>query len=450
MKDSEKEKLIEELISANKELALRNEENEKRIAELYVSGDELIKLYKANDSLKTQLEQKIIFQNKLLDDVYKNISDYKFALDESSLVTITDVKGIIVHVNDNFCEISKYNTDELVGQDHRLVNSGYHSKEFMRNLWSTITQGNVWKGEIKNKAKDGSYFWVETTIVPFIDDNGKIFKYLAVRANITPRKIANEKILMLNNELEAKVKERTLKLTESLEREKHLNAIKSSFVSLVSHEFRTPLASILSSASIIEMYPKTEQQENRLKHINQICSAVKNLDDILSDFLSLGELEKGKIKVESTTFNLAVFLGSLIEEFDGILKIKNQKIKCFYKGEQLIDQSEKIIKNILLNLLSNASKYSENDSEIRVNTVVDKNHVTISVKDSGIGIPEDDQNKIFNQFFRAGNVGNIQGTGLGLNIVQQYLELINGKVTFLSTVEEQGTTFTVEFPSFKR
>src|ERR1700752_1757580 len=140
----------------------------------------------------------------------KDLSDYKYALDESSIVAITDQKGIIQHANDNFCKISKYPVEELIGQDHRIINSGHHTKEFIRDLWVTIANGKIWKGELKNKAKDGTIYWVDTTIIPFLNEQGKPYKYLAIRSDITQRKQAELELKKSKEELEDRVEERTL------------------------------------------------------------------------------------------------------------------------------------------------------------------------------------------------------------------------------------------------
>jgi PAS domain S-box-containing protein len=376
------------------------------------------------------------------------ISDYKHALDESSIVAITDQKGIIKHVNNNFCKISKYSAPELIGQDHRIINSGHHPKEFIRNLWVTIANGRIWRGELKNKAKDGSFYWVDTTIVPFLSEKGKPYQYLAIRSDITPRKLAEEEILHINENLEKKIKERTYELTEALEREKELNDMKSRFVSIASHEFRTPLSAILSSISLIEHYKVEEQYEKRQKHIERIKSSVHNLTNILNNFLSLDKLEQGKVEAKSTNFDLHELINDIMEEIDGMVKKKRQKITYEIKGETVVYQDKKILHNVLLNLLSNAIKYSLEEKPIHITVVADNGKVSISVKDEGIGIPSEVQKDLFTKFFRANNALNIQGTGLGLNIVEKYVELLEGNIQF-SSKENEGSTFRVEFPQYK-
>lgn len=391
-----------------------------------------------NKELETRLQQS-----------QSEISDYKHALDESAIVAITDQKGIIKHVNDNFCKISKYSSEELIGQDHRIINSGYHSKEFVRNLWVTIANGKIWRGEFKNKAKDGTYYWVDTTIVPFLNEKGKPYQYLAIRSDITQRKLAEEQLLKSNEELENKVKERTLELTHALEKEKELNEMKSRFVSIASHEFRTPLSAILSSTSLVEHYVNPEQEEKRKKHIDRIKSSVRNLTSILDDFLSLEKLEQGKVEAHNTEFNLKEFVDDVIDEMDGMIKRKQQQVHLNYDGDEEIYQDKKILRNVLLNLLSNAVKYSPEGNDIHVAAWVENETVKLSVKDKGIGIPLEAQKKLFDKFFRARNATNIQGTGLGLNIVRKYVELMNGTISF-SSKENAGTTFTVEFPKTKK
>lgn len=398
-------------------------------------------LIHAHERLNHELEKKLHLSQV-------EISDYKHALDVSCIVAITDQKGIIHHVNENFCSISKYTREELIGQDHRIINSAYHPKDFIRNLWVTIARGKVWRGELKNRAKDGSFYWVDTTIVPFLDEHGKPYQYLAIRSDITQRKLAEEQLLQSNEELENKVVERTLELTQALERERELNEMKSRFVSMASHEFRTPLSAILSSISLVDHYITLDQREKRQKHVDRIKASVKNLTSLLDDFLSLEKLEQGKVETHTSDFDLAELLEDVVEEMDGMLRKKNQTVKLEFEGEKMIHQDKKILRNIFLNLLSNAVKYSAEWKEILVTAIVENNKASISVRDQGIGIPAEAQKHLFGKFFRAENATNIQGTGLGLNIVKRYVELLDGDISFISK-ENLGSTFTVDFPAYK-
>lgn len=247
------------------------------------------------------------------------------------------------------------------------------------------------------------------------------------------------------DELEAKVKERTLELTQSLEREKELNEMKSRFVSIASHEFRTPLSTIMTSISLIGAYNKEGQEDKRKKHIDRINSAVNNLTNILNDYLSLDKLGQGKVEIIKESFDLHRFASEIVEELHGLLK-PGQHIVLLHQGDSVVFQDKKILKNLFLNLLSNAIKYSGENQEIILSTEASHNAVIVQVKDHGIGIPEEEQKNLFTKFFRAKNATNIQGTGLGLYIVSKYVELLDGVIGF-SSIPDHGTTFTIEFPN---
>ena len=273
-------------------------------------------------------------------------------------------------------------------------------------------------------------------------------------------------IQKLNTELEHRVEERTrelgvairkledtnrslyeaqVEIRKALQKEKELHELKSRFVTIASHEFRTPLSTVLSSASLIGKYKYTEDDEKRQKHVERIKSAVSNLTTILNDFLSISRIEEGKIYNVPTTFDLKEFTAEIVDEMQGLVKI-GQKIHYNHSGpETIVTLDKQLLKNIILNLLSNASKYSGEGKQIYIDTAVDE-VINLSVADEGIGIPETDKIHLFTPFFRAQNVTNIQGTGLGLNIVNRYVEIMGGTLTYDSKLNE-GTAFHIIFPN---
>jgi PAS domain S-box-containing protein len=264
------------------------------------------------------------------------------------------------------------------------------------------------------------------------------------------------KLEKTNVELAGEVKERRLaeiqlekkreELRTALEKEKELSELKSRFVTMASHEFRTPLSTILSSASLIARYNEPGQDEKRFKHVDRIKSSVNNLTGILNDFLSLGKLEEGKIQCTPSEFNLVSFSGDIIGEMKELTK-HGQFITHKHHGEtENVFLDKNLTRNICFNLISNAIKYSSEGKEIVLSTTARDQNVLIEVTDQGIGIPEDEQQHVFERFFRANNATNIQGTGLGLNIVKKYAELMGGSVAFRS-VYRQGSTFSVTLPS---
>jgi signal transduction histidine kinase len=275
-----------------------------------------------------------------------------------------------------------------------------------------------------------------------------------------------EEIKQLNLDLERRVNERTTDLAEvirkleitneslkkaqinigkALKKEKELNELKSRFVTMASHEFRTPLSTILSSASLIFKYTITEDQDKREKHIERIKSAVTNLTGILNDFLSLSQLEEGKAQIKPVEFDLSEFCEDIADEMRSLAK-QGQLIKFEAKGTtSRIFIDKQLLKNILINLISNAIKYSSEDKIISLKTELADHELNLSVQDQGIGIPEEEQIHLFSRFFRANNAGNIQGTGLGLNIVKKYVELLQGSITFTSEINK-GSIFYVKIP----
>ncbi len=319
--------------------------------------------------------------------------------------------------------------------------------------------------------KDGFEFPVEISL-SYSQAAGN-FIAIAFITDITQRKKAEEalkqgeeQLIMYAAELEKKVKTRTEDLNrsverleqevierkraedetrKSLEKERELNELKSKFVSIASHEFRTPLSTILSSVSLIDQYTDRGDKEKVRKHTARTKASVNHLTAILNDFLSLGKLEEGKVDVNHE----AVALDDLFVEIREDIKLQlkdGQQIQIENTQPASIQSDSRILRNILFNLLSNASKYSEPGKNIFLSHACQDNAITISVRDEGIGIPTEDQKHMFDRFFRASNAGNIPGTGLGLNIVKRYVDLLGGTVNFVSE-HRKGTTFFITIPT---
>lgn len=395
------------------------------------------------------------------------------------IITI-DRNGIVETLNAAAAGLFGYQSDEVIGQNIKFLMPDPYRKEhdeYISRYHTTKEPRIIGIGrEVVGKRKDGSIFPFRLAVSEVVLNDRLIFT--GIVHDLSEVKKAQEEIVQLNTKLEQKVTQRTYELETvvnkllstnsalekeisyrtaieaklrsneeelkvTLQKEKDLNELKSRFVSMASHEFRTPLTSILSSAALIGRYEQPENQEARVKHINKIKSAVTNLTGILNDFLSLSKLEEGKVEVTLTELDLPQLCVEVVEELKGLYK-PNQKINHNTYGNPnhvLVD--ERILKNVLFNLISNAIKYSEKDIECDI--TFNHDNYEITVRDRGIGIPLADQKYLFSRFFRAGNVTNIQGTGLGLNIVKSYVKMINGNIKFES-VPEEGTTFTVTIP----
>jgi PAS domain S-box-containing protein len=422
--NKEKGNRAAELLIANKELAFQSDEKANRAAELLIANKELV----FQNAEKEKRAAELIIINKELaiknKESSKEVTDYKYALDESSNLAITNQKGIITHVNENFCNISKYSVDELVGQDHRILNSGHHSKEFIRNLWNTIASGKIWRGELKNKAKDGTMYWVDTTIVPFLNSKGIPYQYVAIRSDITKRKLAEVEYETLNEELEQRIKYRT----EELE----------AFSYSVSHDLRAPLRAIHGYAKMFkETYEnKLDAEGDRL--MNNILNNAKKMGQLIDDLLSFSrigrnELVKREISMHDMVMNLSSELKD--EQPDRIIE--------FHIKHLLPAQADNIaIRQVWLNLISNAIKYSKHKEKaiIEIDSYIKGNEIIYYIKDNGAGFDMRYANKLFGVFQRLHSDDEFEGTGVGLALVQRIIKKHGGRVWAEGKVNE-GATF---------
>ncbi|MYL32886.1 PAS domain S-box protein [Pontibacillus yanchengensis] len=345
-------------------------------------------------------------------DAMKDIQDIKFALDESSIVAITDAKGTIMNVNENFVQISKYSREELIGEDHRILNSGYHTKEFFKNLWRTIGQGHVWKGEIRNRAKDDTYYWVDTTIVPFLKENGKPYQYLAIRSDITERK----------------------KTEEVLHRQDKLAAV-GQLAAGVAHEIRNPLTSMRGYAEFLQL---DETDDERQEYLSIIVEEIERVNAIVEEFMLLSkpkEIELGKKNIIPIIRNVI----SLLE-----FHAKKHKVQLSFENKMDVMEvncDEDRVKQVFLNLIKNSIEASPKGGTVSVSIQLENKDITMKVKDTGVGIPPDQLKKIGEPFYTTKKNGN----GLGLMVSFKIIEDHGGKITVESEVQ-QGTTFTVQLP----
>jgi len=346
-----------------------------------------------------------------LDRSAKNLADTKFAIDQAAIVATTDVTGRITYVNDKFCEISKYSRDELLGQDHRIINSGYHSKEFIRDLWQTIANGAIWRGELRNRAKDGSFYWVDTTIVPFLNDRGKPYQYMAIRSDITERKHS-----------------------EALLRERAALARLGEMAAVVAHEVKNPLAGIRGSLQVIGGRMPAESRDRSV--LRDIVDRLDSLNNIVDDMLVFARPREPKLA--------PVVLDELLRSTAALLKkdpahsvtqldVADTHVVVRGDAEQL--------QLVLVNLLLNAAQATHNQGHVRVDVATNNGVCRIAISDNGPGIPKDARERIFEPFFTTKH----RGTGLGLPTAKRVIEQHGGSIE-VQCPPTGGTVVTVSLP----
>ncbi len=409
----------------------------------------------------------LFFQNK-------NVFNILFEAASEGIIVVNSSQ-IITVVNSAAGAMFGYSLEELIGQPlNILIPTNYHSRHahHFNNFLEHSEKRQMGHGrDLFGKKKDGTIFPVEAGLNPFIIDGEEYVMSLII--DITVRKETQRQISELNSHLEDKIKVRTHELQESilkletsnanleseikkrkraekkikmaLQKQKELNDLKTKFLSLVSHEFKTPLSGILTSATLAEKYTETNQQEKREKHLGTIKNKVHYLNNILNDFLSIERLESGAGQYKYTSFSLKRLINEVVYNANVTLKNGQEIIYPQDIEDVLLYQDEKILELIISNLLSNSIKYSPEDTLIHLEVETTRNTIIFEVTDQGIGIPEEDKKHIFERYFRAENAVLNQGTGIGLNIAKTHLENLGGNIKFESK-ENEGTKFTVEIP----
>jgi PAS domain S-box-containing protein len=385
---------------------------------------ELIGIFKIMETLATGTTN----GNSSSDLSDERAKDLLRVLDESSIVAFTDVAGLITYVNDKFCEISKYTREELMGQNHRIINSKQHSSEFWLNFWSTISSGKVWKGEIKNRAKDSTFYWLFTTVIPLLGPNGKPRQYISIRYEITEKK----KLELENHQGQAEI-EKFKVGQETGER----------FVSMLAHDLRTPLTAATMSVSMI--LRQSDLSEKVQLYAKKAVAGLERIENMISHLLDANKIRAGeKIPMQSIECDLGTETKITLE----VLKIIYGDRFIFKVNGDLNGHWDQIgLRRITENLCTNAIKYGSAKRPVYVDLKGDDTKISLSVCNEGAVLSELDKKNIFGYMQRSSSAesGDRQGWGIGLTKVREVAEMNGGTVEVQSS-KETGTRFTVCLP----
>jgi PAS domain S-box-containing protein len=343
---------------------------------------------------------------------FKELEDLKWAIDQSAIVATTDTRGVIKYANEKFCEISKYSRDELIGRDHRIINSGYHPKAYIRELWHTIAAGRIWKGELRNRAKDGTTYWVDTTIVPFLDELGRPYQYMAIRYDITERK-----------------------RSEDLLREQAALARLGEMAAVVAHEVKNPLAGIRGALQVIGTRMPAESRDRSV--IGDILARLDSLNEMVHDLLLFARPRVPKLA--------SVVVGPLVEA--SVLLLKRDPVFAgvavgVHDGLQTVEADPELMQLVFSNLLLNAAQAMNGEGRVDVTVARQDGRCDIAVRDTGPGMPPEVRERMFEPFFTTKH----RGTGLGLSTAKRVVEQHHGEIR-AECPAEGGTIVIVSLPA---
>lgn len=367
------------------------------------------------------LFDRLLETRKILQSTIHELTQQKETLDHHAIVSIADRQGNITYVNDKFCEVSGYNRDELIGKNHRLLKSDQHPKEFYQDIWNTISQGDIWKGNICNQGKDKSYYWVESTISPFLDDMGIPYQYVSIRTEITH---------FLKAKIEAE----------------EANKAKSEFLSSMSHELRTPMNAVLGFSQLLLIKAKDDDAK---ENINEIINAGEHLLELINQVLELSKIESGTLPLSIESYPLTDLINDCLLTM--MPSANQQKIEINNKIDPLNSSMIKVDKTqfrqVIFNLLTNAIKYNQKNGKVIIDCMqINEQILRISISDTGKGLSAKQQSHIFKPFDRAGaENSHIPGTGLGLVISKDLIERMNGSIGFESEAGK-GSCFWIQIP----
>jgi PAS domain S-box-containing protein len=348
-----------------------------------------------------------------MDRSLKELEDIKYALDQSAIVATTDTRGTIKYVNDKFCEIAKYSREELIGRDHRIINSGHHPKPFIRDLWQTIANGRIWKGELRNRAKDGSHYWVDTTIVPFLDERGRPYQYMAIRYDISERK-----------------------RSEDLLREQAALARLGEMAAVVAHEVKNPLAGIRGALQVISARMPPESRDRAV--VGDILARLDSLNEMVHDLLLFARPRTPKLA--------PVLLGPLIEATALLLKkdpdLAGVDVTITAGAHHTAEADSELLQIVFSNLLLNAAQAMSGHGHVTVRVERRDGCCDVRIQDTGPGMPADVRERMFEPFFTTKH----RGTGLGLSTAKRLVDLHHGQIG-AECPAGGGTIVTVTLPA---